>query len=272
MSHGLLLAADKPAGISSNRFLGELKRNYGFKKGGFSGTLDPFAEGVLVVALGTYTRLFPYLNFSPKRYLATLLLGAYSPTLDNEQIERIEDVKPIDPAMLLAFIKGLKGPLTMPAPHYSAKHINGKRAYDLARAGIAFETPLIQSNIIEVRLISYEHPFVVFEATVSQGTYIRSLGAHIAAHFGYHGALTRLRRLSEGNFTPSNNPIDPLPHLAYPILTEPIDASIVRNGKPITMLPEEIHGRVVLYYPQRFLSIIERNNEGGFSYLATIDL
>ena len=86
-----LFVAYKPKGMVSNRFLSRLKRKYGVKKAGFSGILDPFASGCLIVAFGAYTRLFNYLKIEPKVYRATLWLGASSPSFDNQNITQIQN-------------------------------------------------------------------------------------------------------------------------------------------------------------------------------------
>lgn len=196
-----LFVAFKPSGIGSNRFLNELKRKYNDKKAGFSGTLDPFAKGVLLVGFGSYTKLFRFLNKTPKKYRATLWLGAKSDSLDSEMIESVTNLPPFDEKKVLNAIKSLEGELEYEPPIFSAKQINGKRAYDLARAGIKFELNKINSSIYETKLIHYCHPFVTFEATVSEGTYIRSLGRIIAQRLGVRdGSLSALERLSEGQF------------------------------------------------------------------------
>lgn len=195
-----LFVAYKPSGISSNQLLGRLKRRYGVKKAGYSGTLDPFAKGVLIIAFGNHGRLFRFLNKTPKRYRATLWLGAYSPTLDIEKIETIDEVPFQSEAVFHTLFESLQGQLTYLPPKYSAKRIEGKRAYDLAREGKEFQLNAITSEIYELRLIHYCHPFVTFEATVSEGSYIRSLGEIIANQLGYNGALTALERLNEGQF------------------------------------------------------------------------
>lgn len=199
-----LFVAYKPAGISSNQLLSRIKRRYGVKKAGYSGTLDPFAKGVLIIALGNHGRLFRFLNKTPKRYRATLWLGAYSPTLDIEQIETIDAVHAVSKDRLEEVIASLEGELTYLPPKYSAKRLGGKRAYEFARAGIDVELKTITTTIHELKLIHYCHPFVTFEATVSEGTYIRSLGEMIAERLGCEGALTALERLSEGQFVYEN--------------------------------------------------------------------
>jgi tRNA pseudouridine55 synthase len=196
-----LFVAYKPTGVSSNFFLTQLKRKYKTKKAGFSGTLDPFAKGVLLIGVGSYTKLFRFLNKTPKIYRATLWLGAKSDTLDSEMIEDVEILKEFDEADVLRVIKSLEGELEYEPPIFSAKQINGQRAYDLARAGKEFTLNKINSTIYETKLISYCHPFVTFEATVSEGTYIRSLGLITANRLGVkYGSLSALERLSEGQF------------------------------------------------------------------------
>ncbi len=195
-----LFVAYKPAGISSNQLLGRLKRKYGVKKAGYSGTLDPFAKGVLIVAFGNHGRLFRFLNKTPKRYRATLWLGAYSPTLDIEKIDTINDVIPTTNENLTTIFTSLRGELTYLPPKYSAKHVDGKRSYELAREGKEIKLKAITSTIYDLSLLHYTHPFVTFEATVSEGTYIRSLGEMIAAKLGCTGALSALERLNEGQF------------------------------------------------------------------------
>jgi tRNA pseudouridine55 synthase len=200
-----LFVAYKPTGISSNFFLSKLKRKYNNKKAGFSGTLDPFAKGVLLIGFGSHTKLFRFLNKTPKKYRATLWLGAASDSLDSEMIENVEMLEELSLEKIQEVVKSLEGELKYEPPIFSAKRINGQRAYDLARAGKEFTLNKINSSIYETKLISYCHPFVTFEATVSEGTYIRSLGRIIAKRLGQeHGSLSALERLSEGQFKYDN--------------------------------------------------------------------
>lgn len=200
-----LFVAYKPSGIGSNLFLSKLKRKYGVKKAGFSGALDPFAKGVLIIGFGSYTKLFRFLDKTPKSYRATLWLGAKSDSLDTEMIEEVSALEPLSEQSVVDAVKSLEGELEYEPPIFSAKHINGKRAYDLARAGVAFTLNKINSTIYQTRLIHYCHPFVTFEATVSEGTYIRSLGRVVAQRLGVQNAsLSALERLNEGQFVYEN--------------------------------------------------------------------
>ena len=196
-----LFVAYKPSGIGSNLFLSKLKRKYNNKKAGFSGTLDPFAKGVLLIGFGTHTKLFRFLNKTPKKYRATLWLGAKSDSLDTEMIEDVEFLDELQEQEILNAVKSLDGELEYEPPIFSAKRINGQRAYDLARAGKKFTLNKINSTIHESKLINYSHPFVTFEVTVSEGTYIRSLGRIITHRLGIaEGSLSALERLNEGQF------------------------------------------------------------------------
>ncbi len=212
-----LFVAYKPTGVSSNQLLGQLKRRYKVKKAGYSGTLDPFAKGVLIIAFGNHGRLFRFLNKTPKRYRATLWLGAYSPTLDIEKVETITETKPVTEEKILKILHSLKGELTYLPPKYSAKRIEGRRAYEFAREGKEVDLREITSTIYDLTLIHYCHPFITFEATVSEGSYIRSLGEMISSRLGSDGALSALERLNEGQFIYENEiPLDIKTSLAIP--------------------------------------------------------
>lgn len=195
-----LFVAYKPAGIASNTFLGKLKRKYGVKKAGFSGTLDPFAKGVLLIGFGSYTKLFRFLDKTPKTYRATLWLGAKSASLDTENIENVSIIPPFAKEEVARALDTLQGEITYTPPKFSAKKINGKRAYDLAREGKEVELKQVSAIVYDIKLLHYIHPFVTFEATVSEGTYIRSLGEMVAKKLQTHGCLSMLERIREGRF------------------------------------------------------------------------
>ncbi len=207
-----LFVANKPKGISSNFFLRQIKRRYKVKKAGFSGTLDPFASGVLIVAFGQFTKLFRFLNKSPKRYRATLWLGAYSPTLDIEKIESVKTIVPFSPSSIEMVAKSFAGEIEYLPPKYSAKRVDGKRAYDLARDGEEFELKKIKSTIYDFKILHYMHPFLTFEISISEGGYVRSIGDIFAKKLGVDGSLSSLERLSEGAFVYERekelNPLD----------------------------------------------------------------
>jgi len=215
----ILFTANKPMFVSSNRFLNMLKRKYGIKKMGFSGTLDPFACGCLIIAGGQYTKLFRFLKKTPKTYIATLMLGAYSPSLDIEKIENITTVDQLKKEEIISVLNTFTGIQKQLPPKYSAKKINGQRAYAVAHNEKTENEEVylkkeIEIEVFEIELINYSHPFITFKASVSEGTYIRSLGFDIAKKLGTVGALTYLERLNEGKFHyECEKPLNPLEYL-----------------------------------------------------------
>ena len=240
-----------------------VKRKYSTKKVGFSGTLDPFATGCLIVATGQYTKLFQYLNKTPKSYKATLWLGANSPSLDIEQIDSIKETGVFKEQVIKDTLASLQGELTYYPPKFCAKKINGKRAYELARQGEEVALKTITSTIYDIRLINYNHPFVHFEAKVSEGTYIRSLGALLADKLGVDGTLSSLHRIHEGQFYYDNEKaLDPFTHLAIPSNIYTGEESYLELGKKLSInYFDTKEDGIYLIETLNFFSIIEIHNQ-----------
>ncbi|RUM70358.1 MAG: tRNA pseudouridine(55) synthase TruB [Sulfurovum sp.] len=258
-----LFVVNKPIFRSSNGYMGYVKRKYNTKKVGFSGTLDPFATGCLIVATGQYPKLFQYLKKTPKAYSATLWLGANSESLDIENVDSVKIIEPVDKNKIENALKELKGELTYYPPKFSAKKINGKRAYDLARAGEEVKLKQITSTIYDIKLINYCHPFVHFEATVSEGTYIRSLGAIISDTLKVDGTLSSLKRLNEGAFYFENEKsLNPLEFLRIPQNIYTGDTKFIELGKKlyIDYFESKENGEYWVE-TEKFFSIIEIKDE-----------
>lgn len=192
----------KPSGMSSAQAVGKARRILDFKAIGHMGTLDPMAEGVLVLGVGKSTRLFDYLIDKKKTYIAKLKFGYITDTLDalGTVLQTTQDI-PSDTAVLNAALS-LLGETEQIPPEYSAKHINGKRAYDLARSGNAVTPKPIKVQIYDVQLISQpkEDEFVLL-ITCSSGTYIRAFCRDIATLCGSLATLTYLQRTQSGIFS-----------------------------------------------------------------------
>lgn len=207
-----LFVAKKPVGISSNHFLSQIKRKYGVKKAGFSGTLDPFACGNLVIAFGNYTKLFDYLNTDPKTYIATIWIGAKCQSLDNENITSVQNVRSFSLDSLEIIRQSLLGEISYTPPIFSAKKINGVRAYKKARNGDQFSLQQSSMKIYSSKIINYSHPFLTIKLTTSKGAYIRSYAQLFCEKLGIQASLSHLERISEGKFKYDNekalNPID----------------------------------------------------------------
>ena len=254
-----LFVVNKPIFRSSNGYMGYVKRKYKTKKVGFSGTLDPFATGCLIVATGQYTKLFQYLNKTPKSYKATLWLGTNSPGLDIEKVDSIKEVSTFTEQEVEEALRSLKGELTYYPPKFSAKKVNGKRAYELARKGKEVDLETITSTIYDIKLLHYNHPFVHFETKVSEGTYIRSLGALITDKLGVDGTLSSLHRIQEGQFFyDKEKALNPFTHLAIPSNVYTGEEKYIELGGklPLEYFETKKNG-LYLIETSNFFSIIE---------------
>ena len=247
--------------------MGYVKRKYNTKKVGFSGTLDPFATGCLIVATGQYPKLFQYLKKTPKAYTATLWLGANSQSLDIENVDSVKIVPEFTINDIYQALEGLRGELTYYPPKFSAKKVNGRRAYDLAREGKEVKLKEINSTIYDIHLINYAHPFVHFEAVVSEGTYIRSLGAILADKLGVDATLSSLRRDYEGAFSfEDERALDPLHYLNIPKNIYTGDPEFLELGKKIYLdYLETKEDGTYWVETENFFSVIEILN-GEISY------
>ena len=254
-----LFVVDKPIFRSSNGYMGYLKKKYNIKKIGFSGTLDPFATGSLIVATGQYPKLFQYLRKTPKAYTATLWLGANSQSLDIENVDSVKIVPELTVNEVYQALESLRGELTYYPPKFSAKKVNGKRAYDLARAGEEVNLKEITSTIYDIHLVNYNHPFVHFEAVVSEGTYIRSLGAIVADKLGVDATLSSLRRDYEGAFSFENEKaLNPLNYLKIPKNIYTGDEEYMELGKKLYLEYFETKEDGTYWVErEKFFSIIE---------------
>jgi tRNA pseudouridine55 synthase len=195
-----LIVVNKPIFVSSNSYLKKIKYRHKNKKAGFSGTLDPFACGCLIVAFGQYPKLFRYLKKTPKTYRTTVWLDVLSDSLDIENIQHQEKKKELNIDDIRKELDNLVGELSYLPPKYSAKKIDGKRAYNLARAGEDFKMKMVTSTIYDIKFINYNHPFISFDITVSEGSYIRSIAQILLDNLGAIGTLSYLKRLNEGEF------------------------------------------------------------------------
>ena len=186
---------NKPIFLSSNFYLTRIKKKYKNKKAGFSGTLDPFAKGCLIVAFGQYSKLFKYFSKTPKTYKAVIWLGVESDSLDIEQIIDIKLTQKINEQDIKDNLNILKGDIEYIPPKFSAKKINGKRAYDMARNGEEVELNKSLMHVYDTKFISYRHPFITFDISVSEGSYIRSYAQILLGKLNQVGTLSYLERL-----------------------------------------------------------------------------
>ena len=191
---------DKPSGIVSSTVVNKLKWLTGTPSG-HMGTLDPLASGVLPVGVGNATRLFDYFLDKEKEYIAEFTFGVDSDTLDSTgtlapggHVPDEKEIRDVLPTML--------GEILQVPPKYSAKNVNGKRGYDLARAGIEFELPPKQITIYSMELLERVKEDVYrIKIRCGGGTYIRSIGRDIASALGTKAVMSALLRTQSGVFT-----------------------------------------------------------------------
>lgn len=263
-----LIVVKKPLFISSNSYLTKIKKKYKNKKAGFSGTLDPFAKGCLIVAFGQYSKLFKYLKKTPKTYKAVVWLGAISESFDIEKVISVDLVEKIDLDNIKYQLNSLVGELEYIPPKFSAKKIEGVRAYELARQGHDFELNKCKMNIYDTKFISYRHPFITIETTVSEGSYIRSFAQILLEKLGTIGTLSYLERINEGAFFYENEKeLNPLDYIDLPINNYFGTIEWLNTGKRISIdyLEKKEDGKYLIITDE-FFSIIEIE-EGEVKYL-----
>lgn len=196
-----VLLIDKPVGLSSNDALTKVKRIVNAKKAGHTGTLDPFATGLLPLCFGEATKFSQDLLEADKTYLAKVHLGVTTTTGDTEG-ETVE-TRPVEVTkeQIEAALAKFRGPIMQVPPMYSALKRDGKALYEYAREGVTLEREARPVTIHDLEMLDYEAPFLTIRVTCSKGTYIRVLGEDIGAELGCGAHLNQLRRIGVGNLT-----------------------------------------------------------------------
>ena len=218
---GNVILVDQPAGMSSFGVVARVRQKLSERAGmievvgkdgvrrqkrrkvkvGHTGTLDPFATGLLILLAGKETKKANDFLKLDKEYVATVRIGAVSTTGDPEGTITEQDVaqKP-NKAAVEKCVQNLVGENWQQVPQFSAVKINGQRAYKLAREGKAVEMPVRKVQIYEIELLEYEWPDLKIRCKVSSGTYIRALGEDIGKSLGTGAYVTELRRTQVGNY------------------------------------------------------------------------
>ncbi|MBR2493084.1 MAG: tRNA pseudouridine(55) synthase TruB [Paludibacteraceae bacterium] len=206
-----VLYFDKPLGWTSfnlvNRVRGVLSRHIGVKKlkVGHAGTLDPLATGVMILCTGKNTKLIESFQYQTKEYVATIKLGATTPSFDLEtEIDAEYPVEHITEDLVKQTLNKFIGEIKQIPPTYSAIKINGKRAYEYARKGDEVELKPKTLVIDEIELLDYKMPEIVVRVVCSKGTYIRALARDIGEALNSGGHLTALRRTKVGDIRVEN--------------------------------------------------------------------
>lgn len=195
-----VLLLDKPQGFSSTQAMARSKRLLASRKAGHTGTLDPFATGLLPIAFGEATKFSRFLIDAPKGYRATLRLGSVSTTGDPEGEVTVSGTPAADPAKIDEVLATFVGHSSQIPPMHSAVRIAGKRLYQLAREGREVERAARRIEILELCRVSLDGADLTVDVTCSKGTYVRTLAADIGAALGCGAYLVGLRRTSVAGF------------------------------------------------------------------------
>lgn len=202
---GGFVIIDKPAGITSHDVVSRVRRILGTKKVGHTGTLDPFATGVLPVAVNDSTKIIPFLDEGSKTYEALLRLGVSTDTLDMTGTIITEcDPSHITREQILSTLINFTGAIGQIPPMYSAIKQNGQPLYKLARQGLEVERKTRDVEIYSIEMLSFDLPYAFVRVVCSRGTYIRTLADDIGRQLRCGAALEELRRIESGPFHINN--------------------------------------------------------------------
>lgn len=262
-----VLNIDKPAGMTSHDVVGRVRRVAHLKRVGHAGTLDPDATGVLLVCLGTATRISDFLAEEGKEYRATLALGRTTTTEDaSGEVLTRADAGHIMEADLAEALPRFIGDISQIPPMVSAVHHEGRRLYELAREGITVERAARTIRIDCLRLLDFtpgEAAFATLDVACGKGTYIRTLCADLGASLGVGGHMASLRRTRVGAFrVEAATPLDALTQENLPGLLVPpakaldrlpmhraeteADEDAIRHGRPLpSRLPPDTVARIL---------------------------
>ena len=287
MSIDGILNIDKPAGSTSLEIVNLVRRLSRQQRVGHAGTLDPNASGVLPVCLGQATRVIPFLIDAPKTYCAEAELGTSTTTYDAEgKVTGRVDPSFVTREQVEEVLPSFLGLILQTPPMYSAVRHQGKRLYDLARAGIEVERKKRRAHIFGLRLLRWQPPFFTIEVGCGKGTYIRSLVHDLGQSLGCGSYLTNLVRLRSGPFDIGDALTisqleDSFRHGYWQNLLYPMDAVLeswiaaiisqekeqeIRWGRPLTLGGEEgsDKGRCRAYsLDGRFLAVLRFITERG---------
>tara|TARA_X000000368_G_scaffold66797_1_gene48094 strand:- start:3504 stop:4385 length:882 start_codon:yes stop_codon:yes gene_type:complete len=244
---------DKPKTWTSQDLCTKIKKNFNFNKVGHSGTLDPNADGLMLLATDSYTKLFDYIENTDKTYKATAILGYSSPTLDvdsdlifHENINAVSLTKDIE-----NFLGNLVGESFQTPPIYSAIKVKGKRLYKYARQNQEVDIPVRKIIVDNTELLSVESNKVTFQITVSKGTYIRSIVEELGKSLNTVAIVEKLSRTSIGNLDINHSKLNKnIETMDYKSNLQSLDWKEVIN-LPILEINQEVlksvqHGQLIL--------------------------
>ena len=228
----------KPKSWTSQDLCTKFKKTYKFKKVGHSGTLDPNAEGLMLVATNSFTKLFDYIGNTNKTYYVKALLGYTSETLDvDSDYKKVENIKAEEHKEdIEAYLNNLVGDSLQTPPIYSAIKVNGKRLYKYARQNVEVDIPNRKITVFNTNLLSLDNETVEFDITVSKGTYIRSIVSDMGEYLNTKAIVGELIRTAVGDLKSTNtNKITNLDNLKSSDKVSPLSWSEVLDLPSIVL-------------------------------------
>ena len=274
---------EKPKSWTSQDLCTKFKKTYKFKKVGHSGTLDPNAEGLMLVATNSFTKLFDYIGNTNKTYYVKALLGYTSETLDvDSDYKKIENIKAEEyKEDIEAFLNNLVGESMQTPPIYSAIKVNGKRLYKYARQNVEVDIPNRKITVYNTNLISLDNETVEFDITVSKGTYIRSIVSDMGEYLNTKAIVGELIRTAVGDLKSTNinkitnldnlNPSDKVSPLSWSeVLDLPsvvLDSSkenYIRNGQLLENRYFKTSNKHLIIIDNQLKAVYEPFNEKFF--------
>jgi len=191
----------KPSGVTSRDCVNDIQKIVRPEKVGHAGTLDPMAEGVLIVAIGQAVRLVDWMHELPKSYIGEFELGKHSESADTETpVQVLQNSIIPSRTQLAASLHAFRGKISQTPPIYSAVKIGGKRAYDMARKGIEVIVPPREVHVHQLELLDFSPPYFKLFVQCGSGTFMRSLGRDLARSAGSEAIMTSLLRTQVGPF------------------------------------------------------------------------
>jgi tRNA pseudouridine55 synthase len=239
-----VIIVDKPAGISSAKVVARVKKLLKARKAGHTGTLDPFATGVLVCCINRATKLSSFFLHGEKKYEAILRLGIETDTQDlTGKVTRNCKNIAFSEKTIKSVFKRFEGTITQLPPVYSALKHKGIPLYKLARNNKPVQKPARRVSIISLEILEINLPIIRFEVSCSAGTYIRSLCADIGASLGCGGHLKELRRIESSGFTIAEAvTLEELEKLA---LTQDVSGRMIRMSNALKDMPEHVADKIL---------------------------
>jgi tRNA pseudouridine55 synthase len=261
-----VLVIDKPAGITSHDVVWRVRKILRQKSVGHTGTLDPFATGVLVVLLGKATRLAQFLDKAEKEYLAKIRFGFETDTGDPTGTQTVEsEARSFSKAEIESALAKFRGEILQTPPMYSAKKVGGKKLYELARKGEEIERQPVKIKISELELLETKdktqtvNDELQIRVVCAAGTYIRVLAEDIGRALGSAAHLSELRRIRAGNFDLSKAVT--LEDLENLLLENEIEKALISPNQALSHLPMQILSKHEVERTQNGMKIEAKDND-----------